>query len=116
MVDRWVLRQVDRSNLVSTEEHPVVSVIAARPNGETLAKERLAHRPQSSLEADVGPRTADLPHDLARLVFRLRQRLRHRSRARAIAARRHRVAQRLMRSVHIVNVAPAIERSLFVSQ
>src|SRR5271169_3884239 len=112
MADRSVLRQVDGGNLMRAEVDAVVTVRPARPDRHAFAKERLSDRPLSSLEADIGPFAADLSDDLAWLVLRLGEPLRHRPGADPIATGGHLIVQRLVRPIEVVDVAPLIERSL----
>ena len=50
------------------------------------------------------------------LILRLRQSLRHRPRARTVSIRRHRLSQRLMRTLDVVDVAPRVECPLHLVQ
>jgi hypothetical protein len=78
----WKRRQRNVSDVTRTEKHSVVAVSTARPDGDAFAAERLRHPPHAAFEAHIGLGGADGANDFVRIIFDLRQALRHRPRAR----------------------------------
>src|SRR3954466_9778150 len=70
------------------------------------------HKPETTFEPDVVFGGRDEPHDLMFVVFDLRQTVWHGAHARPIAAPRNIVAERLVRSLEIVDGAPFVESTL----
>jgi hypothetical protein len=97
---------------MSCEEDAVFAVVDRRSDGKTLSTECLWNLPRSTLEADVGFGGRYGSYNLATVVFRLRQALRHGALAWPVAAGRHLLVERLMRPLEVVDFAPGIEGTL----
>src|SRR5450432_2527670 len=110
------IAQIEAGDLAGPEEDPVLAVVLERPHGDAFALEGIRHAPELAVEADIALGLADDPHDFARLVFGLGQRAGQRSWARAVAAGRDRQAEGLVRTLVIVDRAPAIERGLHLGK
>src|SRR5688572_26044823 len=112
MTDTFCLGQVDACDLVGAEEGAVAAVGCERPDGEAFTAKGLRDFAEPSLETDVGLGRADGAHDLVAVVFDLWKACGHGAGARPIAARRHLLVERLVRSVEVVDRTPAIESTL----
>ena len=112
MTDSFVFGQVDACDLVGGEEDAVAAVERERADGQALAAEGLRNFPQPPPEADVVAGAADRADDLAVIVCDLRQVLRHGARTWPVAAGGNILAERLVRSLEVVDGAPGIDRAL----
>src|ERR1051325_1039410 len=112
MADSLVVGQVDGCDRVGGEADRVAAIGREWPDCEAFAAEGLRDFPQPAAEADIGLGRGDGTDDLVIVVFDLRQPFRHGARAWPITAGRRLLTERLVRTIEIVAVAPAIEGAL----
>src|SRR3954471_1900671 len=116
MADSLFVGQVDGCDLVSCEEDAVMAIGAEWADGEAFAPEGLRDLPQPALGADIGFGGGDGTHDLLLVVIDCREAVGHGARTWPVAARRHVLAERFMRTIEVVDGAPAIECALYVGE
>src|SRR5580765_4004765 len=109
MTDTFSARQVEGGDLMGGEENTVFATACRGADGETLAAECLWNFPEAPFKTDVSLGGRYDPDNLVAVIFGRWQAVGHRSRARSIAACRHLLVERLMRSLVIVHFAPGIK-------
>src|SRR5262245_35044042 len=116
MVDTFGITQVDRRDLMRSEEYSEPAIGIEWTNGKPLTTKGLRDLPQSTLEGDIGLRGGDGADDLVLVVIHPWQAVRHCPRTGTVAACRHVVAQCLMRPIEIVDGPPLVKRALDIGK
>src|SRR4029078_4405651 len=114
MTDALRLGQVYGRNLMGGEEDAIMAVAVARSYCDGLPSEGCRDFPRSAFEQNVVLGGGYRAHDLMLAVFDVRQVVRHCARTWTIALGRHGKVQGLVRPLKVVDLAPGIERALYL--
>ena len=114
MTDALRLGQVYGRNLMGGEEDAIMAVAVARSYCDALPSEGFRDFPRSAFEQNVVLGGGYRAHDLMLAVFDVRQVVRHCARTWTIALGRHGKVQGLVRPLKVVDLAPGIERALYL--
>jgi hypothetical protein len=109
------LSQVDRAQAMGAEVDGEDPIFPGRAQGDQLAAQALADAPVAVPETDEAV-AADFADLIIEAVFDRRQNLGERPRARPVALRRRRHAERFMRPLMVVEGAPVVEGALALGE
>src|SRR6185312_16709168 len=112
MTDTFWAGQVDGCDLVGGEADGIEAVTGFWPDGEAFAPEGFGDFPESAFEADIVFGAGHGAHNLVLAIFDFGQDCGECPRAGAVSLGRHRHADRLMRPLAVIDLAPLIEGAL----